>query len=465
MRVVHLMASPFYGGPERQVIGMARHLPGDVESIFLSFAERGLMQSFLDEVRRHGFGGKMLRHNTPRYFACVAEVADELRRLNADLLCCSGYKPDLIGLRAARRVGIPVVSISHGWTAATWRVRCYEKLDRLALPRFDAVVCVSKAQAAKVRAAGVPEAKIAVIQNAIDADAFVEPDSGTRAEMLHWFASPPSWLVGAAGRFSPEKGYRVFIEAAALVVVQCPAAGFVLFGDGPLRADLERLVLARGLAGRFVLPGFRSDLQRFMPNLDLAVMSSFTEGLPVVLLEAGAAGVPSVATAVGGIPEVIDDGVSGALVPAGDAGALARRIAALLDDDGCRQTLGRTARERVQARFLVPHHGPAVSRPVSHPDSSRPPSPPLSAANLRGMHHVVHHQTHAPGSRRLAALSPARPPLAVPLQTLEHADACPERFPSSGPRHRATLHRRPPGRGRRSGAAHQRPHRRAGAAA
>lgn len=351
MRVVHLMASPFYGGPERQMLGLARHLPSEVESIFLSFAERGLAQAFLDEVRRHGYEGKSLLSNTPRYFACVREVADELRRLEADLLCCSGYKPDLVGWRAARRAGVPVVAVSHGWTSATWKVRCYEKLDKIVLSRLDAVVCVSKAQADKVRGAGVPDANIAVIQNAVGAEAFVEPAAEKREEMVRWFAQPPRWLIGAAGRFSPEKGFAVFIEAAALVAPQRPAAGFALFGDGPLRAELERLIARRGLQGKFVLAGFRNDLSRFLPNLDVAVMSSHTEGLPVILLEAGAASIPTVATAVGGIPEVLDDGKNGYLVAPGDASALAQRIVALLDNESQRQSMGRAARDRVRNDF------------------------------------------------------------------------------------------------------------------
>ena len=351
MRVVHLMASPFYGGPERQMLGLARHLPSDVESIFLSFAERGLAQAFLDEARRHGYEGKSLDYNTPRYFGCVREVAGELRRLQADLLCCSGYKPDLVGWRAARRAGIRVVSISHGWTSATWKVRCYERLDKIVLPWLDAVVCVSKAQADKVRGAGVPEVKIAVIQNAVGAEAFVEPNADHRQEMAGWFAQPPRWLIGAAGRFSPEKGFAVFVEAAALVVPQRPEAGFALFGDGPLRADLERLIAQRGLQGKFVLGGFRNDLSQFLPNLDVAVMSSHTEGLPVILLEAGAAGVPTVATAVGGIPEVLEDGRNGYLVPSGDAPALAQRIVSLLDNESVRLALGRAARDRIRNEF------------------------------------------------------------------------------------------------------------------
>jgi glycosyltransferase involved in cell wall biosynthesis len=281
----------------------------------------------------------------------VAEVADELRRLNATLLCCSGYKPDLVGWRAARRVGIPVMSISHGWTAASWRVRFYEALDRWILCRMDAVACVSYAQADKVRHAGVAEAKIAVIQNSIGPEAFVEPDAAARAEMESWFGQKPRWLIGAAGRYSPEKGFAIFVEAAALIVKERYDAGFVLFGDGPKRPKLERLIAERGLQGKFILTGFRTDLARFLPSLDLAAMSSYTEGLPVILLETGAAGVPTVATAVGGIPEVIDDGISGFLVPPGDANALAQRIVALLGDEPRRRAMGEAARARVQRDF------------------------------------------------------------------------------------------------------------------
>jgi glycosyltransferase involved in cell wall biosynthesis len=351
MRIVHLLASSFYGGPERQVLGLARHAPGDVQSHFLSFPERGAAKSFLDEARRHGFDSKSLTQNTPHYFACVKEVASELRRLRADLLCCSGYKPDLVGWRAARRTNIPVVSISHGWTSVTWKVRCYERLDKLALRWMNAVVCVSVAQAQKVRQARVPEAKIVVIKNAVGEEAFATPQSEVRREMLGWFSQPPRWLIGAAGRFSPEKGFAVLVEAASLVIQQRPEAGFVLFGDGPLRGNLERMIAARNLQRKLILAGFRSNLSHFLPNLDLNVMSSFTEGLPVILLEAGAAGVPTVATSVGGIPEVLDDGHSGYIVPAGDAPALAQRIVALLDNEKLRQAMGQAARDRARSDF------------------------------------------------------------------------------------------------------------------
>src|SRR5919108_523234 len=102
-----------------------------------------------------------------------------------------------------------------------------------------------------------------------------------------------------------------------------PPVGFVLFGEGPCRTELLHKVNAAGLAGSFVLAGFRADLDRFLSQLDLLVLPSHTEGLPNVVLEACAAGTPVVATAVGGTPEVIEDGLSGLLAPPGDPEALA----------------------------------------------------------------------------------------------------------------------------------------------
>src|SRR5262245_2419582 len=143
LTIVHLAASPFFGGPERQMLGLARHLPGKYRSIFLSFAERGKARAFLHEVRQHGFRAVELRHNFPRLARATREVQHHLHRLRADILCCHGYKPDLIGWQAARRVGIPVIAVSHGWTGATLRVRFYESLDRWVLRRMDTVVGVS----------------------------------------------------------------------------------------------------------------------------------------------------------------------------------------------------------------------------------------------------------------------------------------------------------------------------------
>lgn len=358
MRILQLMASPFVGGPERQMLGLARSLPQAYQTVFLSFAEHGRARAFLSEAHRQGFRAFELKQNTPHFLAAVREVAGHLRRLDADLLCCSGYKPDLIGWLAARSVGVPVIAVAHGWTAATRKVRLYEALDRIILRQMDCTVCVSAAQADKVYRAGVPAARVRIIRNAIGSDCFAPADPTDRERLLRLFPHSPRLIVGAAGRLSPEKGFSVLVEAAALCRRLDPGISFVLFGDGPLRPELERQINRFGLQRHFILAGFRSDVTRFLPHLDLLAMPSFTEGLPVALLEAFAAGLPVVASAVGGIPEVVEEGVNGYLVPSGDAAALARRILDLAArPKDFRAVLGTAGQQRVRDDFSLEAQG------------------------------------------------------------------------------------------------------------
>src|SRR5205823_314217 len=179
-----------------------------------------------------------------------------LGRLGADVLCCHGYKSDLLGRIAARRAGIPAVAVARGWTGENFKVRVYEALDRCHLRWMDHVVCVSEAQAAKVRKAGVRAGRVSVIRNAIDPERFVDPDPRYRTKLLRYFRSPRGRVIGAAGRLSPEKGFDVLVAAAVRVARVHPEVGFILFGDGPCRASLLAQIKEAGLAGTFVLSGF-----------------------------------------------------------------------------------------------------------------------------------------------------------------------------------------------------------------
>ncbi len=351
MNIVHLTASTFHGGPERQMLGLAHHLPETYQSVFLSFAEGGRCRQFLSTARHHGFEAVALNYDTPRLWSAVREIVGHLQRVEADVLCCHGYKANILGRMAARRQKIPAVAVARGWTAESFKVRLYERLDRFHLHWMDEVVCVSGAQAARVRRAGVRSERIRVIYNAIDPTRFLEPDTRYRAKLMRYFRQPRTYVIGAAGRLSPEKGFDVLVKAAERVLREQPDTGFVLFGEGSERARLQKQINAAGLGQNFILAGFRADLDRFLPHFDLFVLPSYTEGMPNVVLEAFAAGVPVVATAVGGTTEIVEDGVSGYLVPSGDDEAMAERIGLALDNADTLPDMGREGRLHVHEKF------------------------------------------------------------------------------------------------------------------
>lgn len=374
MKIAHLLASPFVGGPERQVLGLAAAQRPRHSSMFLSFAERGLARPFLELAQREGFEAHELRTNFPHLGAAVDEVARHLRASSADILLTSGYKPDLIGWRAARLVGIPVVGIAHGWTGVTWKVKLYEWLDALVMRWMDRVVCVSQATALRALQAGIPHSKRVVIPNAVDPKPYETLRPEAREIVEGFFASAPQSIIGAVGRLSPEKGMDVLVHAAALVAKQRPEVGFLVFGDGPARAQLENLIDREGLAGRFVLAGFCADLPSVLPGLDMIVSPSHTEGLPVALLEAMAAARPIIATAVGGTPEVVIDGETGELIPPNNPPRMAQKIIDLLDDTERRTRYGHAGRGRVREKFTFSAMAQAYETlfadlPLRHPSN------------------------------------------------------------------------------------------------
>jgi glycosyltransferase involved in cell wall biosynthesis len=354
VRLVHLTSSTFFGGPERQMLGLAEAMAGRIETAFISFSEKGRSRHFLDTVRARGFDAYTPAADFPHLRAAVRETTALLGELACDVLLCHGYKANLLGRIAARRTGIPAIAVARGWTGESRRVRTYEWLDRRHLRFMDHVVCVSDGQAERVRRwCRVPATRISVIRNSARLAALETADPDARERLHRLFAGDAevTRVVLAAGRLSPEKGFGVLVESAAAICRENPGAGIAIFGEGGLRQGLERRVEELGLSGRVVLPGFRDDLDFLIGAADVVVLPSFTEGLPNVALEAGAAAVPVVATAVGGTPEVVADGVTGFLVPPGDAAAIAERVSTLLGDRERATRMGVAGRDRMRRLF------------------------------------------------------------------------------------------------------------------
>ena len=352
MRIIHVTASTFFGGPERQMLGLGHALKETYQSSYISFKEHGQSAAFYEQAQAAGFASFILHNDTPHFSAAIQELKCLVKQQRGQVMITHGYKANLLGRLVARQLGIPIIAVARGWTGQNLKVRCYETIDRIHLRCMDAVVCVSHGQARKVRRAGVATRKIRIIRNAARVQGFANPRPEFRTRLRELAgAGADDLVVMAAGRLSPEKGYHILIEAAAKARALDRRLRFVLFGDGPEKERLTRLIAQHSLNEVFHLPGFRDDLDIWMPWCDIFVLPSFTEGLPNVVLEASSAGVAVIATAVGGTPEVIRDGVTGCLIPSGDVAALANSIRTLARDAELRQTLGQSARQFMLERY------------------------------------------------------------------------------------------------------------------
>ena len=351
INITHLTASTFFGGPERQILGLSDNLSSSCLTRIVLFDESGRNNDFKRMALNKLYPTHVLKYDTPCLLSAVTELAECLIRWNTDILICHGYKASIVGRMSARRIRIPVIAVSRGWTYESLKVRAFELLDRLNLRTMDRVICVSRGQAAKVRFCGVPHNLIRVIPNAIDINRFRVVDPNIRLLIENKFNYPVRWIVGTAGRLSPEKGFTYLIESAIRVCHELPDVGFVVFGEGTLRDSLKNQIERSGLSEKVLLSGFRTNLDQLLPSFDLFVQSSLTEGMPNVLLEAGGAGIPIVATSVGGTPEIITDRESGRLVKARNSNALALTIIEMLTNPEDRKRYQATAKVNVESKF------------------------------------------------------------------------------------------------------------------
>ena len=217
---------------------------------------------------------------------------------------------------------------------------------------FDRVITISEAIRDVLVDQGVEPSLLRCVRSALDPEPFSRPcpDQGLPEE---WGIEDGDLVVGMAAQFIARKGHDTLLDAVPKVLERFPRARFLLLGRGPLLESVAERIRKENMEGVVRLPGFRDDLPRLLPCMDLLVHPATMEGLGVILLQAGAAGLPVVAAAVGGIPEVVVDGKTGRLIPPGDPQALAGAVCELLSDPEGRQEMGASARFRVYREFSV----------------------------------------------------------------------------------------------------------------
>ncbi len=348
--IIHLRATNFVGGPEKQIFEHFRFFKdGPYRFILCSFDEKGKPSSLHLAAQKLGYESYRLPSLGIADLRSIIVLYKILIQQKVKLLMTHGYKPNVIGRFASWLARIPTVAVSRGFTGENVKVKFYDKIDLLFYNLADHIVAVSRGQRDLVLQKGIREDKVTVIHNAIDVDNHPGPLSNSLRNELG--VPEKALLVISAGRLSPDKLHLGLVQAAAQVCRLREDIFFAAFGEGFLRPVLESKVRELGLEGRFFLPGFRKDIRSLFHEMDIFVLPSFSEGLPNVVMESFACKKPVVATAVVGTPELVKNGETGFLVPAGDMDGMARAILNLASSLELRKRMGENGYQLIRNDF------------------------------------------------------------------------------------------------------------------
>jgi glycosyltransferase involved in cell wall biosynthesis len=332
-----------------------RHLYGGAQQVL--YLLKGLQRRGIDNALTCPAGSDLASAAQPYAQVYPVPMGGDLdpmliRRIGR---CIQAVRPDLVHLHsrigadvmggiACRLAGVPVIhSRRVDNPEKPWVVRLKYRLH-------DRVVAISEAIGRVLVAEGLPREKLRIVRSAVDVSRF-----GATCEREKAAASlgvdPSSRWIGVIAQLIVRKGHRYLIDALPDLVGEFPDLRVLFFGQGPEEEELRRRITARGLEQNVLLVGFRGDLPRLLPCLELLVHPATLEGLGVSLLQASSAGVPIVASNVGGIPEAVRDGVNGLLVPPADVAALGEAIERLLRDKTFSRGLGEAGRKLMRTEF------------------------------------------------------------------------------------------------------------------
>jgi glycosyltransferase involved in cell wall biosynthesis len=351
--VLHLIDTYRVGGPGKTIINSAKYIDRTRYRVHVgAFTNpRAGHDEFATAVRAAAIPFLDLKETRRVQPEHVLQIRRYIRDQHIRIVHLHGYRTDLMGYLATRGLrGVGLLTTHHGWIRNTAKQEQVARFARWLCRRFDAVEVVSRRLLDDLSPSLREDGRAVVVHNAIvTADYRRE---GTRAAVRQQLGiAADAMVLGTIGRFSAEKGCLDLLEAFRRVAQAVPRAHLVLIGEGPLAGELERQAAAAGIVGRVSFVPHQTRVQPYYEALDLLVSPSHTEGISNVILEAMTFGVPVVATAVGGTPEIIESGRSGILVPGRRPDLLGEAIVNLLGNDGERQRVADGGRRRIDEAF------------------------------------------------------------------------------------------------------------------
>lgn len=325
IKILHIRASNFYGGPERQ---LHLHALQTRESEFRitvgSFSENKKTPEFLNVIARDDIDTVCFEVKNAYDRRAISRLRNYLKDKKISILCTHDYRTHLIGYLARRKTSTRWIAFSRGFTRDDLKVRFFQQIEKILIRFADHIVAVSGAQKQKLKKKFIPSKKISVVHNSVDPEIFktVEP-----VDLRQKYNLPDHSVVCiSGGRFSREKGHIHLVKAAEKALVENGNLRFILYGDGSEYGRIIQYLAKSVHRDKILCPGFEKRLIGCIKDADLLINPSLSEGLPNIILEAMAVGTPVIATDVGGTGELVENGYNGFLVAAADIDGLAEKI-------------------------------------------------------------------------------------------------------------------------------------------
>ena len=289
-----------------------------------------------------------------RVIRCFKKLLCFLHQMRIQLIHTHGYFADIIGVPAAKILKIPHVSTCHGFISNDINLELYNKVNRTVLRFSDRIISVSEQIKNDLEKSGIRKSKITVIQNAVQTSQKKKtyPMNDTKLRYFRGIKKE-EYVVGYVGRLSEEKGVGYLVEAGIHLLEIGELCKIFIIGDGPQRKKLEDMVLMKGYENDIIFTGFQTNIEEWMLMLDIFVLPSLTEGTPMALLEAMSFGVPVLATRVGGVPKVIENGINGVLVNPTDSMAIAENLKILFHHPSLRKKIALKALSVIEKQHNI----------------------------------------------------------------------------------------------------------------
>lgn len=355
LRVLHVIGGGEFGGAERHILNLAAAIdPNQVEVIVCClFADPFVKLAREAGIRAHSIP---MRHKLD--FGIVTKLRDYIVTEKIDIVHTHGVRANLVGRLAARMAGVEkVVTTVHSLLVQDYpdlfsrlANMLIEKASRSLTTHF---IAVSGGLQKALVQQGIPEQRITVIYNGLNPELFQKAGNPTGRWREKAGFGPGTPLVAIVGRLHPVKGHRFFLKSAAEILRERTDVHFLVVGSGPERDRLEEYTRKLGISEHVTFTGFVADVSELMPDLNLLIVPSLWEGFGLTALEAMAVGVPVVATSVGGLPEIVEHGTTGLLVPPADEGGLTRGILWMLDHPQEAVEMAAAAKAVVEERFTA----------------------------------------------------------------------------------------------------------------